>query len=208
MIDWAAIGAIVPALAVVVTLIIFIVESHRRGEENRARLKREAISRLLDSMESSIRKNQGLLASLRFWESPDITYALAIPRLIHDLGPENAAVSAWAMSQVQKMIASTSDKQAANIGTQMSMKIVSWGQGTVPSEWFAAELRSHPLDVNFKVRGSQRIKRGSRRFVASGISELALFSLIAGSIAIVRQLPELPEVAKELLLNLTRRARA
>jgi hypothetical protein len=208
MVDWAAIGAIVPALAVVVTLIIFIVESHRRGEENRARLKREAISRLLDSMESSIRKNQGLLASLRFWESPDITYARAIPRLIHDLGPENAAVSAWAMSQVQKMIASTSDKQAANIGTQMSMKIVSWGQGTVPGDWFAAELRSHPLEVNFKVRGTQRLKRGSRRFVASGISELALFAMIAASIDIIRHLPKLASMAKELSFRLVHRARA
>jgi len=78
MVNWTAVGAIAPAVAVVVTLTIFVFESRRRRAEDRARLKREAISRLLDSMESSIRKNQGLLASLRFWENSDVTYALAI----------------------------------------------------------------------------------------------------------------------------------
>ena len=93
MIDWTAVAAIVAALAVVVTLILFIIDRRRQAVEERARLKREAISRLLDSMETSIRRNQGALSVLRFWEHPDIEYAVSVPRLVHDLGPENLAVS-------------------------------------------------------------------------------------------------------------------
>jgi hypothetical protein len=188
MVDWSGITASAAAAAVAVTLWIFIVESHGRRVAERARLKREAISRLLDSMESSIRKNHGLLAALRFWENPDIGYALAIPRLIHDLGPSDRLVSAWAMSQVQAIIAATSDKRAAALGTSMSTKLVEWGQGKVSNDWFAQELRSHPIDPAFNVEKSARFQRAWHRLIASSFASLALFVIVGGSLSALKQI--------------------
>ena len=191
MVDWSGITAGAAAAAVVVTLWTFIVESRRRRAAEQARLKREAISRLLDSMESSIRKNHGLLAVLRFWENPDIGYALAIPRLIHDLGPANRLVSAWAMSQVQAIIAATSDKRAAAMGTSMSMKLVEWGQGRVPNEWFAQELLGHPIDPAFKVKKSAQVQRGWHRLIASSFASLAFFIIVGGSLSALNQITDI-----------------
>lgn len=54
MADWPAFGVIVAAGRVAVTLAIFVIESSRRRADDRAGLKREAISRLLTTMETSI----------------------------------------------------------------------------------------------------------------------------------------------------------
>jgi len=111
------------------------------------------------------------------------------------------------MGQVQTMTAATSDKKAANIGNAMSMKIVAWGQGAVPNEWFVNELREHPVKQDFKVKRSARFERGWHRLLAASVSEFALLIIIAGSIQIVRQLPEVASTAKGLIGDLIRRFR-
>jgi len=99
MIDWGAVTGVVAVLAVVTTLVIFIIESRRRAAEEREKVRSEAISRVLDAMETSIRRNQGTLSSLRFWAHPDLEYALVIPRLVHDLGPKDSLIVVWAIGQ-------------------------------------------------------------------------------------------------------------
>ena len=194
MIDWTAVAAIVAAMAVVVTLILFIIDRRRQAAEERAQLKREAISRLLDSMETSIRRNQGALSALRFWEHPDIEYAISVPRLVHDLGLGNLAVSSWAFSQVQAIIAAPSDKRATQLGIAMAMKLVEWGQGTVDEAWFQAELRNNPWTSVFKVGRKSRWKRGWDRLKRSTVVLLALF-VIGGALA--ESIRLVPQIAKE-----------
>jgi len=210
VIDWTAVAAIVAALAVVVTLFLFMADRRRRAAEDKARLKREAISRLLDSMESSIRMNHGVLSTLRFWANPDIEYALSVPRLLHDLGPDNVAISGWAFSQAQAIIAASSDKRATDLGIAMAMKIVEWGQGTVPDEWFRRELRRNPVDAHFQVGGVQRLQRGWDRMKRSTGALIAIF-VIGG--VLVESARLLPEIAHEfsalgpVLLTKRRRSR-
>ena len=60
-------SGVLPALAVVVTLVLFIVESRRRAVEDRKNVKREAMSRVRGAMETSIGRNQGILSSPGFW---------------------------------------------------------------------------------------------------------------------------------------------
>ena len=194
MIDWTAVAAIAAAVAVAVSLILFIIDRRRQAAEERARLKREAISRLLDTMEASIRRNQGAFSTLRFWDHPDIEYAVAVPRLVHDLGAENVAVSGWAFSQVQAIIAAPSDKRATQLGIAMAMKLVEWGQGTVDDEWFKAELRKTPWASNFRVGRTPRLARGWDRMKRSTGALLALF-VMGGALA--ESLRLLPQIASE-----------
>jgi hypothetical protein len=207
VIGWTAVAAIVAALAVVVSLCLFIVDSRRRAAEERARLKREAISRLLDSMEISIRKNQGMLSALRFWAHPDIEYALSVPRLLHDLGPGNLAISGWAFRQVQAIVAAPSDKRATELGIAMAMKIVEWGQGSVRDEWFRAELRKDPMAPDFRVRRMQRVQRGWDRMKRSTVALVGLFLVGGALIEAMRLLPEVVGEARELGLALLARIR-
>lgn len=60
------------------------------------------------------------------------------------LPPENLVVSGWAFSQLQAIIAAPSDKRATELGMEIVMRIVEWGQGAVDDEWFQAELRKIP----------------------------------------------------------------
>jgi hypothetical protein len=174
MMDWAAATAILAAIAVVVTLWLSIAESRRRAAEERARLKRDAISRMLTTMEVSIRRNQGSLNSLRFWSSPDLEYALAIPRLLHELGAENRHVSYWVFGEIQLMLKSTSDKGASEIGVKMCMKLVEWGHGAVPDDWFETELKSKPLSSPFHVSRRSKLLRGFNRLRTAFVAFAAL----------------------------------
>lgn len=196
--DWTGVAAIVAALAVAVTLILFIIDRRRQAAEERARLNREAISRLLDTMEASIRRNQGAFSALRFWDHPNIEYAVSVPRLVHDLGPGNLAVSGWAFSQVQAIIAAPSDKRATQLGIAMAMKLVEWGQGSVDDEWFQAKLRKNPWASDFRVGHKPRWKRGWDRLKRSTVALLALFVLGGALAESIRLVPQIAKETSEL----------
>jgi len=188
MVDWTAVAAIAASLAVAVTLILFTVESRRRAAADRARVRKDATARLLKTMDGSIRRNQGVLSSLRFWAHPDLEYTLAMPRLLHDLGPGDLHISSWSMQQVQQMLAAQSDRQAQQIGLLMAMKVVDWEQGRVPDDWFREELRRVPLAKDFKVPLGARTLRGVDRMKNSFTAVIALTVLGGGLIALGRQL--------------------
>ena len=163
MIDWGAVTGVAASLAVAVALGLFIIESRRSAREARERVRRDAISRVLDSMETSIRRNRGILSALRFWAHPDLEYALVIPRLVHNLGPRDSLIVMWAIGQNQAMLAATSDKLAAKIGREMCLKIVEWGQGRVSDDWLKLSLAKHPVEENFRVpRPAQAVRMISR----------------------------------------------
>lgn len=191
MIDWTAVAAIAASLAVAVTLILFTIESRRRAAADRARVKKDATSRLLKTMEGSIRRNQGVLSSLRFWAHPDLEYTLAVPRLLHNLGPGDLHISSWSLQQVQAMLAARSERQAQQIGLLMAMKVVEWEQGRVPDDWFRQELTRVPIAKNFKVPLGARVLRGLDRMKSSLAAVIALTVLGGGLIALGRQLVSL-----------------
>ena len=167
MIDWGAVSGVAAAVAVTVTLVVFIVEIHRRAVQERESIRRAAISRVLDAMEASSRRNQGFLSSLRFWAHPDLEYALILPRLIHDLGPKDSLIVMWAAGQTQAMLGATSDKSAAKIGREMCLKIVEWGSGTVTDAWLSNALDIRPASGEFLVpRRSQVLRMLSRTWAS------------------------------------------
>lgn len=182
MIDWGAVTGVVAALAVAVTLVLFIIESRRRAVEGREKVRREAISRVLGAMESSIRRNQGILNSLRFWAHPDLEYALVIPRLVHDLGPKDSLIVMWAIGQTQAMLLATSDKSAAKIGREMCLKIVEWGQGRVNDDWLKSELAIRPTQTNFRLPWKIQVLRMLSRTKDSVLS-LSVLSILAFTIS-------------------------
>lgn len=182
MIDWAAVASVVAALAVAVTLVLFIVESSRRAVEDREKVRREAISGVLRAMETSIRRNQGILSSLRFWAHPDLEYALVIPRLVHDLGPKDSLIVMWAIGQTQAMLSATSDKSAAKIGREMCLKIVEWGQGRLTDDWLKSELVDDPVRVDFRVpwraQFLRMVSRTKDSLISSGVLSILAFAIV------------------------------
>jgi hypothetical protein len=177
MINWTAMSAGAASIAVIVTLALFIASNRRKEIEEKARVKSEAISRILDTMERSVLRNQTVLSSLRFWANPDLEYALTIPRLIHDLGPDNALVWQWALSQTTRMKSAKSEKEAATIGVEMCMKIVEWGHGQVTDQWFKSEISQVQPPSGRALKWSQTV-RGLDRTKNSLIA-LAILAVMA-----------------------------
>ena len=201
-VDWTAIAAIAASVAVVVTLTLFVIESRRRAAADRARAKKDATSRLLDSMDRAIRRNQGILSSLRFWARADLEYTLAVPRLLHDLGPNDLHISTWCMQQVQSMLAARTDAEAQQVGLLMAMKVVEWEQGRVPDDWFRDELKRAPIVKNFKVPLRTRAVRGLDQTKSSFVATLVLSVLAGGLIALAHQLIG---ISKDIVDSPTRR---
>lgn len=105
------------------------------------------------------------------------------------------------------MLAATSDKKAAAIGIQMSMKIVEWGQGTIPNQWFEIELQRNPVATDFRVPTKTSIQRGLVRMKSSTLAMSALFVIAGALIQAGRELPEVAREASGLVSNLFARNR-
>ena len=178
MIDWQAVGAAAPAIAVAVTLILFVVESRRRARRDRMSLRHEAVSQILTTMERSIRSNQGIFSSLRFWANRDLEYTLAVPRLLHDLGPQNRRVAEWAATRIQAMLIAKSDSDASTIGLQMCVQLVEWDQGSVQASWFDGEMGKTPIARDFHIPWKSSIVRAIGRTKESTIA-LGVVALLA-----------------------------
>jgi hypothetical protein len=61
--------------------------------------------------------------------------------------------------------------------------LLRWHLGEVDNEWFEDQLKSDPVDRNFRV--SRRIK--ARRFIREGWAWAQLFAILAGFAAALRQ---------------------
>lgn len=171
--DWTAVAAAISAVAVVVSLVIFTVESRRRAAEARKAATHDAISRVLQTMESAVRWQQKPVF-IRMFANPELDYALAVLRLRHELPNEESPVAQWTLSQAQLMMAATSDRGSRDIGVQVASKLVEWGQGAVPDEWFLTELGLHPPQAQFKVPRERRRRRSLSRAKESFIEGTAI----------------------------------
>lgn len=164
--DWVAITAIATGCAVVVSLILFIWESRQRVARDRRERRHEAVSRVLDTMEIAVRKQQRPIF-VRVWSKAELDYALAVPRLRHNLEDLDVALPRWAMRRTQEMLDACSDKESREIGIDIGSKLVEWSHGTIPTQWFANQLAERPLRQNFKRSRSKSFVRGLRQGVES-----------------------------------------
>jgi len=176
-VDWTAVSAAISAAAVIVTLALFIHDGRRRANEARKAATHDAISRVLQTMESTVRWQQKPIL-IRMFANPELDYAFGALRLRHELPNEKSPVAQWANSQTQLMLAAASDRRSRDIGVQMAGKLVEWGQGQVPDDWFAAELKSHPVQTNFRVPRERKIRRSLSRFKESLVTGAVIGAII------------------------------
>lgn len=181
--DWTATAAAISAGAVIVTLALFIAEGRRRAEEARKAATHDAISRVLQTMESAVRWQQRPVF-VRMFANPELDYALAVLRLRHELPDANSSIALWAMSQNQLMMAASSDPESRDIGVKVAGKLVEWGHGQVPEAWFKEQLDLHPPQASFRVPRSKRIHRGLSRSKES----LLTGAVLGGAIVIGQEL--------------------
>ena len=133
----------------------------------------DAISRVLETMESAVRWQQKP-RFLRLFVNPELDYVLAVLRLRHELPNEQSPVAQWTLSQTQVMMAATSDGESRDTGVRVASKLVEWGHGEVSDEWFLAELVTHPIQGEFKVPRDRRLRRSLTRAKSSFVEGLGL----------------------------------
>ena len=171
--DWTAVSAAISAAAVIVTLALFIHDGGRRADEARQAATHDAISRVLQTMESAVRWQQQSVF-VRMFANPELDYALAVLRLRHELPNEKSPVAQWTMLQTQIMMAATSDRASRDTGVQVAAKLVEWGHGAVSDDWFLAELKAHPVQAEFTVPRERRRRRALSRAKESFTEGIAI----------------------------------
>jgi hypothetical protein len=175
VIAWTAVSAAISASAVVVTLILFMLQSRRRTVEARRQIRHDAISRVLSAMELTVRRQR--IPLLSWMGSPELDYALVLPRLLHELDHKDEAVGQWVLRQTQSMMSAPSDRTSQAIGVATSLKLVEWDRGKVGTAWFAAQV-GKPSELNtFKVTAKQRARRRSSQAGTAFVGWASLYVL-------------------------------
>jgi len=174
--DWTAIGVvitggalIVSIAALIVSTIIFVIESRRRRSEDTERLargqaseneraRRDSVEKVIDIVERAAR------AQTRFPFGPvlnrtEFEFAISIPRLLVALPPEDREIGTWVMVRLQEMQALPKAKDATAISFKVALRLAGWQRGEIPTDWFVDELKSKPFDPNFTVSRVVKIRR-------------------------------------------------
>ena len=175
VIDWTAVTAVISAFAVIVTLILFMLQSHRRTMDARRQARHDAISRVLSAMEATVKRQR--IPLLSWMGSSEIDYALVVPRLLHELDPKDEAVGQWVLQQTQSMMSAPTDRAAQSIGVAMSLKLVEWDRGSVDTAWFATQVGEPSGLGAVKVTTKQRARRWSSKAGTAFGGWAALFVL-------------------------------
>lgn len=176
MIDWAAIGAMVSASAVIVTLVIFMIENRKRDREARERAQHNAVSRALSTMEVAL-KHQSIPLPFRMHGAPERDYALLGARLIHELSAENRVVGEWVMRKAQAMRFAPSDRAAQEMGVLMTLKVVEWNEGALDLSWFRSDVKIAE-QVSGRAAKIMRLRRWWSRTGQSFATMLSAFTLV------------------------------
>lgn len=188
MIDvWVPVGSVAALAAVFVTLVIFLIQGSGAKKGRLANARHAAISEVLSTMEKSIRMQRRPFI-LRFWSKPELDYALTVPRLLHELGPDENAVASWISWQVQRMTIATSDSASVRIGIDMTARLVDWGKGTKSVEWFKEQSPRPLVPADMNVPLLNRVRRTGSQMVSGVITGVAIAPFLVLGVLIVREL--------------------
>lgn len=172
-----AFGVIVTGLGVIVTVMLFLVQSARQKRETRLAARKVLVSRVLDTVEKASRA-YALYPLSKFWTRSEMEVVLVLPRLILELDPQDRDIAIWVARQVQRMQMETSDKGAVRIAQALAFQLAEWHQGNRPLAWFSAQLAADPYDTGFVVSRRTRAKRWLRQSRDTG--------LMLGGMAVLR----------------------
>jgi len=170
-IDWTAIGAGASALAVIVTLIIFMLQSSRRRRESIAKTRHESVTRVLDLMEASVRHSRRPYF-LRMFSNPELEWTLLVVRLVHELGKDEESIAVWVQGQSHRMFKAASDRAALRIGIETASALVDWNRGERSTKWFMEEIHREGPVGPLRITRMQKARRAASRVWDAGKSWL------------------------------------
>jgi len=153
------IAVIAASAATLATVVLFVVDARRRDAQAKRDARSRMIAQLMVTMTTAVSRQQRL-AWFRLGKTPDLDFALAVPRMLADSSKEDLPVFAWSMGQVQQMRSSSSDKAALAVGINMTMKVAEWHLGETKTEWFALAIKDSPPPAASPVKARVRLRRG------------------------------------------------
>jgi hypothetical protein len=178
--DWTAAGVIVTALALIVTIVIFGIQSARARQATIEANRRALVGRVIDSVEKAAR------AHVRFpfghvRSSVEFEFAIVLPRLLVELNKDERPVAYWVGEKVQRMQAASLAKDTIPIAFEVALKLASWHSGDIKTSWFSEQLSESPMRSDFR---TPRRVRFARQFWYSvevaKVTAIAALTLLAG----------------------------
>ncbi len=153
-----AIGFATTGATLLITVILFAVDRILSRRDQRQEVRRQLMTRVLDTFELSTR-SLVRPALVQLWTNSDLEYALLLPRLLLDLGDKDRVIAAWVQRQVQVMQLEPSKRKALAIRTSVGEKLLRWHHGELPRTWFEAEVQRDPARQGFTVPKTIKIRR-------------------------------------------------
>lgn len=158
-----ALGVIVTGAGVIVTIVLFALQSARSTRHARTAARREVVSRVIDTVERASRA-YALYPISKLWTRPEMELLLVLPRLVLALDSRERDIAVWVARQVQRMQLEKSEKRAIAVAQTVGFHLAEWHHGQRPLSWFKSQLETDPYDPRFSVPRQIRLGRGFRQF--------------------------------------------
>lgn len=162
---------------VAVSLLLYGAEYLRRRFSARRDARRQAVERVLDALERAMRRHVGFSRYLS--TSPAIDYAVVYPRLALELPGKSVVVAGWLWRQVQHLLLETDPTASLRRQSELAGRLVSWCRGETRLPWFVQQLAADPVDHNFTVPLSVKLRRDARIFGNSALGTAAVLAVVA-----------------------------
>lgn len=182
MFDAASWGVLVAAAGVVIGAGTFTVTRVLEWRASVADRRGKGVARVIAVAEASVRNLRNPWRSSK----SSLEFALLLPHLVAELPKEDEDVAIWVARRVQEVSMTTSDRAAANIAIDTSVKLAAWRSGRTKTAWFREQNKLNPLLKGFAVPKKVRI----RRYISQGQSQfLPAFggaAILASAVYVVR----------------------
>lgn len=137
----ALIAAVLGAFVATITFVVGRILDIRRAREDS---RRATLTRLLDVVENSIRR-QTRPDFLKTWSpTVELEYALFLQRLVLELPKDEHVVAVWVWRQIELMQSELTEAAVNRKGLAISERLIAWHHGDVATKWFDEQVKVDP----------------------------------------------------------------
>lgn len=177
-----AIGFATTGATLLLTIGLFILDRVLARRRERQEVRRSLVTRVLDTFDASTRR---LLrpAFVQAWSNSEVEYALLTPRLLLDLNGRDRLIVPWLQRQIQHMQLSISKKDRMAVRAMVMDRLLQWQAGRIKPNWFGQQLAIDPVQKDFSIPGTIKLKQYGR----DSWAWVELFGFLAGVSVLIRQ---------------------
>jgi len=147
--DWTAVGVIVTGLGLIVTILLFGIESRRARRAAVEANRRALVGRVIVSVEKAARAHSRFPFG-HVLNNAEFEFAVALPRLLVELNPDEQPVALWVGKQMELMQGAPRAKDATRIAYAVAFKLADWHSGRTSIAWFSEQVRLSPINPSFR----------------------------------------------------------